>query len=553
MNESMRKIADFYDIKDQQELKKSNIHIPLIFRSAILYGLPYLGGWIYYTHMLTTPGESTGWFIWWCIGYVVFLGGSIILDRDYRFGVWNIAGKNVYNIIGQYLYITVTMISLKPIWEWSIRDMGNEYNRPLRQLLMSLCGLMVVLNIMLLIIGAINYAIWKVGVGYGLFVLSGLEKRNDELKKTNEKIKQENLENEKKVQKVQKLTAIQTIQPMQYMADAISLYNEANYEDAVANVRRALESYLYQRMEEDGVIFDEEKQINTFDMIKKLGKDKSLLHYLRQSCNACVHALENDVSIEKENSRDLINRMLDELVSYSEEHTENNNTMEVINSNVEKYFERAKLHEKRENEKDSLLNIRKSLESIVRGYIKYNHIICAYGHDKNLNGYIDMLFEQEIISAKSKNAMHKIRMASNKGAHVENNQTNQMEIQAIIDLLEKEIRTYLDSQKEEKPEEELLNRISEYEGSEELSNQDEDDYDDDYDYDDYEKDDYDEDDYYEENYNRRSYYDDEDDCMPSEYFNPGKYYDASREYDPSIQYDPYEYYNVFGINSDDDE
>ena len=534
MNESMKKIVAFYDIKEQQELKKE-LYVPWIFRSKILYFLPYLvAGW-YYAHMMNTAmGTSILWFIWGLIGYVVFFYYFLILENP-SFVSWEISGKEVFNV-GHYPFLIMTMLTINRLIEKFV--------------------FLTALHIMLVVVVIINYVIWKIAFGYGILVLSGYKRRDEEINQINEKISQDNWENKKKKENVESLIIIQNMQSIQYIADAIDLYNEENYEDAVANIRRALESYLYQRMETEGIIFNDKMELNTFNMIKKLQYSKSELNYIRKSCNSCVHTLENDTFIGREQAKYLINTMLVQLISYSEVADRNTNIVEEINKNLETYFERAKTHERRKNEKDSLLNMRKSLECIVRGYMKFNHIICAYGHDKNLNGYIDMLFEQEIISAKSKKAMHEIRMASNKGVHVEKSQTKQPDLHSIIVLLEKEIEIYLESQRKENPED-VVNRMVEYEGDEELDDDDDyyyDDYDEDYDDDD--EDDYDEDDY-EDDYDYDNYWNEnaygEDDDYDEDEYNPKLYYDVSRRYNPEIRNDINEYYNPFGLNSDDED
>lgn len=537
----MKKIVAFYDIKEQQELKKE-LYVPWIFRSKILYFLPYLvAGWYYARMMSAFFVLSALGFVWGLIGYVVIFCFLLAFESDMNvpFVSWKISGKEVFNI-GQYPFLIMTMLTMNWLMENDV------------------CEVMIGLNIMLFVVGIINYAIWKIAFGYGIFVLSGYKRRGEEIDKINEKISEDNRENKKKKENVESLITIQNTQSIQYIADAIDLYNEENYEDAVANIRRALESYLYQRMETEGIIFNDKMELNTFNMIKKLQYSKSELNYIRKSCNSCVHTLENDTFIGREQAKYLINTMLVQLIGYSEVAGRNTNIVEEINKNLETYFERAKTHERRKNEKDSLLNMRKSLECIVRGYMKFNHIICAYGHDKNLNGYIDMLFEQEIISAKSKKAMHEIRMASNKGVHVEKSQTKQPDLHSIIVLLEKEIEIYLESQRKENPED-VVNRMVEYEGDEELNDQDDDDYyDDDYD-EDYDDDDedYEDEDDYEDDYDYDNYWNEnaygEDDDYDEDEYNPKLYYDVSRRYNPEIRNDINEYYDPFGLNSDDED
>ena len=53
------------------------------------------------------------------------------------------------------------------------------------------------------------------------------------------------------------------------------------------------------------------------------------------------------------------------------------------------YYERSERFAVKYDYEDSLLNLRKSLECLVYGYMKYYRVICACGHEKkNLkNGY----------------------------------------------------------------------------------------------------------------------------------------------------------------------
>ena len=295
-------------------------------------------------------------------------------------------------------------------------------------------------------------------------------------------------------------------------------------------------------MEQEEIIFSDARDLNTYEMIKKLGRDEQYLHSIRRMCNTGVHALESDDSVEKDTAQRAISEMLSALAKYSEIYKSDTGVIEKINNNLERFFERAQNHAKRGNEKDGLLNTRKALECIVRGYMKFNHIICSYGHEKNLNGYIDMLFEQKIISENSKNSMHKIRMASNKGAHVEKEQSKKQNLNVIISLLEKEIEIYLESQKKEPSNEELLDQISEYEGEDEMLDELDDDYDD--------MDDYDDNEYYEDS--DEIYYEDEDEddsLCAKDLHNPANYYNPMRE-STYRSHDPNEYYNVFDDGED---
>ena len=204
MNESMKKIVAFYDIKEQQELKKG-IYIPWIFRSIILYFLSYLiAGW-YYAHMMNTAMRtSTFGFIWGLIGYVAVFSVPLRLElnEDVPFWCWEITGEMVFNV-GQYPFLIMTMLTMN----WLIET--------------PVCEILTALHIMLAVVVIINYVIWKIAFGYGIFVLSGYKRRGEEIDKINEKISKDNWENKKKKENVESLITIQNTQSIQYIADAI--------------------------------------------------------------------------------------------------------------------------------------------------------------------------------------------------------------------------------------------------------------------------------------------------------------------------------------------
>ena len=137
-------------------------------------------------------------------------------------------------------------------------------------------------------------------------------------------------------------------------------------------------------------------------------------------------------------------------------------------------------------------------------------------------------------------------MASNKGAHVEKEQSKKQNLNVIISLLEKEIEIYLESQKKEPSNEELLDQISEYEGEDEMLDELDDDYDDDYD----DMDDYDDNEYYDDSGER--YYEDADEdesLCAKDLHNPANYYNPLRD-STYRSHDPNEYYNVFDDGED---
>lgn len=543
VNESLQKIIDYYDIKEEKELlKQDKIPVPWIFRSALLYSFAYIVGGIWYLAFMLRgwdPKSGIGILIvcgWGLFGYVKSLEISSAIGEGLM--MFETSNGVVFNVIGQYLRICIPMIILGTIDAWVYAFHG---------IISDIIVLLAVLNILFFVLYLIlTLVIGHLGIGLRIFGVPKYIQRQKEIDEKNREIGNENSRNKYNLELVQALSKIQNIQFIQYMADAIDLYNEENYDDALANVRRALESYLYQRMEQEEIIFSDARDLNTYEMIKKLGRDEQYLHSIRRMCNTGVHALESDDSVEKDTAQSAIREMLSALAKYSEIYKSDTGVIEKINNNLELFFERAQNHAKRGNEKDGLLNTRKALECIVRGYMKFNHIICSYGHEKNLNGYIDMLFEQKIISENSKNSMHRIRMASNKGAHVEKEQSKKQNLNVIISLLEKEIEIYLESQKKEPSNEELLDQISEYEGEDEMLDELDDDYDDDYD----DMDDYDDNEYYDDSGER--YYEDADEdeyLCAKDLHNPANYYNPLRD-STYRSHDPNEYYNVFDDRED---
>lgn len=516
MKKDMEEIADFYNLKELEKYEEPQI--PGIYKSVIVYILPYLLSGIGYVYFMANATGSILWGIWAAIGYFFclvlgcFYDESLSLKRE---------SKNetveVFDIVEVYIAAIVSLIIIviatKIAWIWPIM----EY--------------LIAFNIMLVLARVVGICI---GVwGSKLFNPFDGQKLKELYEKINEK---DYVIGELKV--LEQCGA----QPINYMANAIRLYKEGNYDDATANVRRTLEWYLYLTIESRDIIFTEEKEITIYNMIKKLEWEYiEDVNYIRWKCNFSVHALTGASSISQWEVRSLIEKMLGRL-----SHITCSVNIEDNNADMRKFFERAQNHAKRGNEKDGLLNTRKALECIVRGYMKFNHIICSYGHEKNLNGYIDMLFEQKIISENSKNSMHRIRMASNKGAHVEKEQSKKQNLNVIISLLEKEIEIYLESQKKEPSNEELLDQISEYEGEDEMLDELDDDYDDDYD----DMDDYDDNEYYDDSGER--YYEDADEdeyLCAKDLHNPANYYNPLRD-STYRSHDPNEYYNVFDDGED---
>ena len=557
MNENIAKIIRFYGVKERQTLiDKKEIYVSTC-RSKECYFL-YIVAMLYYEYIMMRSADhrsfiSVGWLLWGVVGYCI----ALFLFEE-KFNSWSMEGRikvrQKYEFIARCAQVLMPVLMSRGIIKWRISMLDEKSSLGI------FIGFLFYTHILLYFLQLTNFFIWGIIFKIVISKVSNYEKEIKEIKEENEEIEKENKkisEQNEKVDNIEQLKIIQDIPAMQYVGNAIDLYYEENYEDSVANVRRALECYLYQRIEQAGIMFTDEKELNTFSMIKKIDNIPAL-HYIRKTCNSCVHTLSGDTIIQREDAENVINSLLYQLVKYSNFYKPNTSTIEEINSNLNIYIERTKKHIEKGNLEDALLNIRKALECMVRGYIKSNHIVCTYGYELNLSGYIDTLYKQNIITENSKNIMHKIRMASNKGAHTESGQIRNVEnINNIIYLLEQELAVYMESQKNEQTGEMILNQISEYEGNEEFIEEDmSDEYDEEYDYNagyddcmsDYDEcmddyvdcmDDYDYNNvYYDDNYVDDTYQ--EDDDFHSKVLDPQVYYDSSYYMNPFVQSDPME-------------
>ncbi|WP_270210535.1 zinc-ribbon domain-containing protein [Dorea amylophila] len=236
-----------------------------------------------------------------------------------------------------------------------------------------------------------------------------------------------------------------------YINKAILLLNDNNYEDCMANVRRALEYDLYKRIEFEGGMLSNSDEMNIWGYINFYKKDDYNLvveNTIRRECNNAVHIFnsfnrdKDSDELYMEKGKKCIESILFILAADSAKFDKIQEQQKKIDENIKLYEKKSELHIKTGNFEDALLNIRKTLESVVNGYIKAFHIICLYGHEKNLNGYIDMLSEKKIISEASKTNMHNIRMACNGSAHINNKTESVSKIQNLIKLMKKEEDIY---------------------------------------------------------------------------------------------------------------
>ena len=262
-------------------------------------------------------------------------------------------------------------------------------------------------------------------------------------------------------------------QILQYMANAIRLYSDENYEDSLANVRRSLELYLYARMDYDNIMLEEEAQLTIFGILDYYIKqnkfnevnegyrhpngyyrDKNryedhkdieeVLKEIRLICNNNVHVSIdiNHEQISDSSVSKILKNMMNILIDDYQIFRGNSFVLSELNDRLETYIKRATEFIDIHNVEDALLNIRKVLECVVKGYLKYYHVCCTYGKEKNVSGYIDLLFEKNMISEQSKANLHKIRVFGNEGAHGKLSKIEENKLELIVDTLKEEIEIY---------------------------------------------------------------------------------------------------------------
>ncbi|RGV97032.1 DUF4145 domain-containing protein [Ruminococcus sp. AF14-10] len=301
------------------------------------------------------------------------------------------------------------------------------------------------------------------------------------------------------------------------------------------------------------------KLVQIFHIMNYLESKKSYdmesMHRIREVCNKNVHVMGNGEALTEESTRQLIWDMM--LVSVGRATYDQKEVCDELAEKMNMYSERAQKYALAEKYEDAFLNLRKALECVVHGYIKTHHMICTYGHENSISGYIDLLYEKKYISRQSKENMHRIRGAGNKAVHMKEIKSIKAQLPELLMAMEKEIQLYeqhrmkeentneymvIDDDAKMEKEEQAKRRRKKREREEQERKHEE------------EWKQEESRDAYAEKYCRSDNYDVEDtsqryeeECMLSEMNNPEKYWDPTRKYDPEIQCDPNEYYDT-GIN-----
>lgn len=508
-----------------KEVKEVNVGETFLYNESALVGMTILMcilGFVYYIDLYTQSGG-----FWWFTFFYVMINAA----------VWSYAlsyGRGELPIYMPVLSVTASSIILTEIC--------GKYTSDAPWWILG--------GFLFHIIQGI---IWIICVGFFVIFFKHIYKKGRSVQNKQERIRWELREREKNKEIYERLLTLKDERIVHYINRAIELYNTGDYEDATVNVRKILECFFYAKIEHDNVIFDNEKDLTLYNMIEyykqKRGeayddeyrKDRSgfCYHDLRVQCNNGAH-VANVMRIEysEEEIRILIYKMID-MVSWQTNVFDGQEVCKKYEEKMSWYIERAETYAEKREFEDSLLNLRKSLECIVYGYMKCRHLICAYGHEKNLNGYIDMLCEKGYIEKRDKSIMQHIRAVSNQGAHIKKSQTTFEELQSMI----KQMKEVIDRYKNQE-----VDNLSSYEVIEDGVAQDNQEIDD----------------YEPEHYGNREMsmgkyrhqYDYEDDyegpvkkneereLMPSEMNDPYKQTDPYRANDPYVQSCPPEEYYI---------
>lgn len=538
----MQTIYGFYKSKvSGQQYKK--LPSSLNNMGIVIVVLIWMTGLFYYVHMFEMSDKSGR--LWFAASYIIVYGflmfRSEIWEREGT--IFDYAKKKtiiLVNVLEHFIIVASAQAVLTVLVLVKYGKFHMEYIEGI--------DFLFFFPIIQTIVFFVTFILGRI-IGDKIIYNNKYFQKVDEILRYNGKINRELEQWEIDKKKIEKISEIQDLKIIDYMNKAIILLNEnSNYEDSMANVRRALEYYLYKKTEADNIMLKNEREFNTWGVIQYY---RNYFEYsmkasdeVRRMCNGAVHVLGDGGTgtLKKWECSMCIDIMLDILSTEYTIFNKSKEQLEVINKNIELFEGRVAQHISNDNWDDALLNIRKTLESVVSGYVKAFHIICLYGHEKNLKGYIDVLNEKNIISNISKENMHKIRMSCNESDHTNNTIESAKKIEGLNNILKKEIKIYFKKKDSESTEKAILDKVNSEDDyiDNDLST---DNLEDDYDY---------------ENSNENMYannqeddYEDrhEDDYEDDYGYVNYRYRDTRHYYDPYIQTDPYLYNNPSGLES----
>ena len=476
--------------------------------------------------------------IWWGFAYVLVNGAVLVISVNLIYSGFELIAPVICTVISVILSSgCLYMLDEFHFFRDLYKDGSNIF-----------IGLLFFFSL-------IQAVIWVVTYSIPLFVFGIISNKKKKEAFNREILERKINDKKQKLKFYEDVINIKDNRILHYINKSITLYNQEFYEDAIAAVRKTLECYLYDILEHYNVMFREEREIQIYNIIQYLESKKSKwdygtesMHEIRKTCNSSIHVSGDRSDATKEKTEELIISMMRECRPlYDTDIYDGEEVRKNLEEKMYVYLERAKKYISMNDYEDALLNLRKSLECVVHGYLKLHHMICTYGHEDNMSGYIDALFDKNYIGQHSKQNMHKIRDIGNKSVHMKEITSVQNTMNKVMALMEEEIKVYESHKRSIDEEFEYVEidddikkeiSVSEYE-EDEVEQEDIEQEDSGY----YKNDEvYVE---YNDNANNRQY--EEEERMPSELNDPEKYWDPTRRNDPIVQTDPEEYWNT-GIN-----
>lgn len=378
--------------------------------------------------------------LFYCITNIILWIKESKINISYVYdGDDNLSKKEIYSYLKITIRVVCESILLKK-FNYVLIDRFYVDSKPIKML-----SIIILSFIIVIVVGIIVGSAWFLGGKVGECCEIRSIKQIKDINTYNE-----NIYKLRKVWKIKNrqfecLSNIKSEKIIVYVARAIRLCNEKNYEDALANIRRTLECYLNIKAQCDKLLFENQEQVSIFNIIeyyenKSEGVPIEKLHYIRKMCNSNVHtsAIGDNQEVSQEKIGKIIREMLEILFEEEQMFADYAKRKTFIKENITVYINRTENHIKRNNDMDALLNIRKTLEMIINGYLFQNCILCIENHEKNTKGYIDFLYEKRYISEGSEKNMQKLRMAGNIGAHM-GREVSKEKLYNLVEILKIEV------------------------------------------------------------------------------------------------------------------
>ena len=232
----------------------------------------------------------------------------------------------------------------------------------------------------------------------------------------------------------------------QYINVAFQHFMQGRWNECSINLRKTIEWMILTKIDAEGTLFAGEQLPAMIELIEKYydGKIAYDMKHIHRNGNKAAHtfASDNDV-VDFETCNSDFHDMEHVILCYFEDETVQR-YLSTPGKDVKIYFELINTLIIGEYYEDAAVNIRKTLELLVRSYLTKYQIRCLGDYQRDLCGYIDLLHFKNCISEESKNNMHKLRAITNEGAHMKSAKPhmNKENMLLCFDILKKEVDIY---------------------------------------------------------------------------------------------------------------